>query len=240
MRYDLILFDADGTLFDFHRAEREAIRTTFADFSLEFEPELHGAIYTEVNHAIWKEFEKGLISGEDLAHERFRRYFVRLTDLGDLSRPVADVDAGRFAEGYLRRLGEGAYLLPGAQEIVELLREHARLAIITNGFAQVQRSRFSRTAMVRHFEEVFISGEMGSQKPSPEYFEAVFDRFSDVPANRMLIVGDSLSSDIRGGQNVGVDTCWFNPERQSLGSASPPTYHIQSLAEIAPIVFDAD
>lgn len=236
MHYQVVLFDADGTLFDFHRAEREAIRAAFEAYHLEFSADLHGAAYTRVNAQIWKEFEQGLISGGTLARERFRRLFDELESSSALSMPAASIDPSAFAESYLSFLGRGAYPLPGAEALVTALAGAARLAIITNGFAQVQRSRFSRTPFMRHFDAVFISSEIGSQKPDPAFFQPVLERYRDVEKQSMLIVGDSLTSDIRGGMNVGIETCWYNPAHSSAADGIVPTYTVAALADVEGIV----
>ncbi len=236
MPYRLVLFDADGTLWDFHRAESQALRTTFADFGLDYSPELHGSIYHEVNAAIWKEFERGELTQESLAAERFRRFFSRLDARGALSRPSTTIDVDAFGRGYLTHLGEGAYLIPGAEDLVARLRASCRMAVITNGFAQVQRARFSRTKIVAHFDAVFISSEIGSQKPDAAFFEPVFRRFSEISKSDMLVVGDSLSSDIQGGINVGLDTCWYNPSGARNETHIVPTSEIRCLDALDEIV----
>lgn len=220
MNYTWLLFDADDTLFDFPRAEANALQWTLE--SLGFAPRpAHFETYARCNQQTWKEFERGLITSQELRTKRFQLFF-------DEVQIHADPEA--VSPLYLQNLALGTDLLPGAEEIIRFLRPRFRLALVTNGLADVQRPRLERSALSGCFEHVFISEEVGAAKPSPEYFEFVFHAIGSPKKSEVLIIGDSLSSDMQGGINYGIDTCWYNPNGKS--SDLPITYRIDHLAQL--------
>jgi len=131
---------------------------------------------------------------------------------------------------YLRNLALGADLLDGALEVVSALKGRYHLALVTNGLADVQRPRLGNSALANYFERVFISEELGAVKPTREYFEIVFENIGQPPKNKVLIIGDSLTSDMRGGVEYGIDTCWYNPAGKT--TELPVTYQISQLPEL--------
>lgn len=224
MTYTWLLFDADDTLFDFPKAEANALKWTLdeagiAFFSAYFE------IYARCNLSVWKEFERGLVTSAELRTKRFRLFFDEIGVAGD---PQA------VSPLYLRNLALGADLLPGAEEIVRALKPRFHLGLVTNGLADVQRPRLARSALADCFEKVFISEEVGVAKPSRDYFDAVFRGIGEPSIKSVLIIGDSLSSDMQGGINYGIDTCWYNPNQKTTGL--PVTYQISRLAELKKIL----
>ena len=223
-RYQWILFDADGTLFDYEQAEANALQGAFADFSLPFGPQ-SAAAYQVINHQIWLDFEAGRISSLALRVARFERLFESL-------HIAADPQA--FSACYLLHLSQQSGLMPGAQQVVAKLAANHRMAIITNGLSDVQRPRLALSTIHSYFAGVFISEEMGVSKPDPAYFEAVFSGLgAPLPAReRVLVVGDSLTSDIQGGLNYGLDTCWFNPAHKAPNPHIPATYEIHQLDDL--------
>ncbi len=227
MKYDLVVFDADGTLWDYPRAEAVAIEQAFLASDFEYRTPEHLELYRRINADIWRQFELGRIPAESLSRIRFGRLF---DELG------FDADPESFSEIYLEHLGRGAYLIDGAAEIVERLSDVTRLALLTNGLSQVQRARLSRTPFAPRFDEVIISQEVGSRKPEPAIFAELCGRFPDVAAARTLMVGDSLTSDIRGGIDAGMDTCWFNPAGLPPGPEIRPTWEIRDLRELIAVV----
>lgn len=227
MKYDWLLFDADGTLFDFEKAESEALAGTFAAYGYPFNGRTT-ALYHDVNSQIWREFEQGVISQDALRSERFARLFERLN---------LDSDPHKFSDLYEQNLGMGSYLLPGAEELLAELNGHFQLLLITNGITNVQRPRLAGSTIKDTFSQVIISGEVGFAKPDPQIFDAAFAAMGYPPKKHCLIIGDSLSSDIRGGLNYGIDTCWYNPNSQSAEPSLLPTYEINQLGQILGIVF---
>lgn len=224
MKYAWLLFDADDTLFDFPRAEANALRWTLEQSGLPFRPEFF-AIYSHCNQQVWKEFERGEVTALELRVKRFRLFFEEARIAGD---PQA------VSPLYLRNLALGTDLLPGAEEVIGALRGRFRLALVTNGLKEVQRPRLERSMLRGSFEQVFISEEIGAAKPSRDYFEAVFRGIGNPPRESVLLIGDSLTSDMRGGLDYGIDTCWYNPGGKTTDL--PVTYQIARLTELTKIL----
>ena len=226
MNYDWIFFDADGTLFDYDAAEVMALRGAFERCALPFEPEF-GPLYTEINAAIWRDFELGKISQQQLRTKRFDRLFaaVGLT-----------ADSAKFSRHYLAILGAQTDLLDGAEGVVRALVGKIRMLLITNGLAEVQHPRFAAASIRDCFAEIVISGEIGLAKPDPAIFDFAFERIGRPAKERVLMVGDNLGSDILGGANYGIDTCWYNPEGTPNGQGVEPDFEIRELQEILEIV----
>lgn len=224
MTYQWLLFDADNTLFDYDKAEAAALRNSFADFQLDFN-DTHAAQYRVINAQIWRDYESGLITQQALRAERFRRLFaaVGLT-----------TDANDFSQCYLSHLAQGGFLLPGAEGLMQQLYGRYHIAIITNGIAAVQRPRLAHSPIHPFVEAFIISEEVGVAKPDPAIFDVAFTQMGSPAKSAVLIIGDSLSSDMQGGLNYGIDTCWYNPHNHS--GSLPVTYEIHQLAELPHIL----
>ncbi len=201
MRYDVILFDADGTLFDFHRSEYEAIKETFESFGIKADDELI-ADYSRINDSLWKMLERGEIEKSVLLYRRFELVCEKYS---------FDADAKLMAKAYMEALSHKAYLIDGAEALCRDLFGKVRMYIVTNGVDFIQKRRYAKSGIGQYFECAFISGEIGYEKPSVEYFEHVAKNIANFDKSRALIVGDSLTSDIKGGIGYGIDTCWYNP-----------------------------
>ncbi len=226
MKYDWIFFDADGTLFDYDAAEAAALEGAFGACGLPYEPEI-GPLYSEINAAIWRDFEFGKISQEKLKTARFDRLFDALG---------LTADAVEFSRCYLAILGAQTALLEGAESLVWSLVGKVRMLLITNGLAEVQVPRFAASSIRDCFTEIVISGEIGLAKPDPAIFDFAFDRIDRPAKERVLMIGDNLGSDILGGANFGLDTCWYNPAGVANGHAVEPTYELRELRKILAIV----
>ncbi len=225
MKYKLVLFDADGTLFDFDTAEKEAFEKTFIQFGINKNLELLHKEYEIINLAIWRDFEQKKITSKELRIERFRRFFAKEN---------LDLDPAIISPIYLKYLSEGTHLLQGAREIVNFLFGKCELALATNGLADVQNPRFADSDLARYFQHIFISEEIGHPKPDPEFFEHIF---SKLPHNESaIIIGDNLTSDISGGNDFGIDTCWFNPKKCINKSGVLPDFEISDLNELRSIL----
>ncbi len=224
--FDIILFDADNTLFDFDRAEDEAIglalKANGIDATLEIKKR-----YVRINQGLWKAFEKGDISKDQIMSRRFKELFEELS---------IDADGKKCNADYLDALCEGSFLIPGALELChELSREH-KLYIVTNGVSKTQHKRINKSSIKEYFQGVFVSEDVGYQKPQVEYFNYVFEKLAPVDKSRVLIVGDSLSSDIKGGINAGIATCWYNPKGLKNLEGLYIDYEIKNLQELFKIV----
>lgn len=224
MKYAWLLFDADDTLFDFPKAEANALRWTLEQSNLPSRPEFFD-IYSRCNQQTWKEFERGEVTSLELRVKRFRLFFDEAGLAGD---PEA------VSPLYLRNLALGADLLPGAEEVIRAMRERFHLALVTNGLKDVQRPRLERSSLRDSFERIFISEEIGAAKPSRDYFEAVFRGIGQPPKETVLLIGDSLTSDMRGGLDYNIDTCWYNPSGKTTNL--PVTYQIARLNELVELL----
>jgi 2-haloacid dehalogenase len=205
MKYKWILFDADNTLFDYDAAERGALGSTFEEMGRPLTAE-NRETYREINHQNWQAYERGEITQAILRTRRFAQY---LDALG-----LAE-DPEQVSKRYLFHLGNRIDLVDGAEALVEALDSRVRMMIITNGLKDVQRSRLGQSSLGRYFKEIIISEEVGFAKPDGRIFDAAFDLMGQPAKSEVIIVGDSLTSDIQGGLNYGIDTCWFNPYQRA-------------------------
>lgn len=226
MRYDVILFDVDDTLMDFKMTEANALQNTFAAFGLHTGFADYGAQYKEISKVLWRDLEEGRITIGDLGVERFRRLFA-------VDQP--ELDANAFGKAYLENLGKEVHLIPGAVELCSRLTG-CRLVVITNGFASVQTARIGASPLCHTFEELIISEQVGYKKPDQEIFEYAFSKLQLTDKTKVLMVGDSLTSDIQGGNRFGIDTCWYNPLQKENHSEIQPTHEIKELGELLAIV----
>lgn len=212
MKYTHILLDADDTLFDFKGAEHDAFSELLSNYGREPSEELV-SLYSKINDGCWKLFEKNEITLDELKKRRFVEFGEQAGIEGDLSN---------MGEEYTQLLVKHSRLLPGALEFVRSLYDMGlTLCITTNGIATVQHGRFDNCPISKYLSGLFISQEMGVQKPSKEYFQAVQKALGSVSFDKMMIIGDSLRSDILGGLNVGMDTAWYNPKGNPAGDIVP-------------------
>lgn len=221
-KYAVLLFDLDDTLLDFHGAERQALAALFAALGEHLDEGVEGR-YRDLNAALWKDYERGRISREALCDSRFALLFAQLGK---------EVDGVAAEKIYRRALDKAAPLVEGAAALCAALAADYPLYAVTNGAASTQRSRLAIAGLDRYFQELFISQEIGHPKPERAFFDWVFRALPQYDPRQMLIIGDSLSSDIQGGVNAGVDTCWFNPRSAALPDGPRPTYQIRRLADL--------
>ena len=227
MKYELLLFDADGTLFDFEKCEANALRNTLNSFNISSTNDDLPALFKQVNHKIWDEFEEKLITADELKVERFRRYFELIK---------VDTNPGEFSDQYLMNLSKGTYLLPGAYSLLESIHPNFKIVIVTNGLTSVQKPRFQNSDIHSFVDSYVISEEFGIPKPGGEIFEYALSTVDHKEKSSTLMIGDKLTSDIKGGRDFGVDTCWYNPQLQTNSSDIKPDYEIKSLSEVEQII----
>lgn len=224
----VLLFDLDNTLLDFDWAEQRALKRTFADFGLDMTEEML-LRYSEINRACWEKLEQGEMSREMVRVSRFEELFAEY----GLSLSGEAVE-----ERYEKYVGEGHRFVPGAEELLEKLKDAYALYIVSNGFASVQEGRLKSAGISHYFQEIFISELLGHDKPSRAFFELCFAKIPQYEQRQIMIIGDSLTSDIQGGINAKISTCWFNPKGQPVNGKIPAEYRIQSLSEL-PAVLDS-
>ena len=220
--YTWLLFDADDTLFDYDQAEGVSLSGAFAQFGVPYSPEAL-PLYRRINDQMWEAFERGQITQAALATRRFEILFETL----GLPAPPPT-----FSAAYLEHLGRCAFLIDGAEAVLRALQPRYRLAILTNGLKAVQRSRLERSAIRDCFTEVIISEEVGAAKPDAAFFDLAFERLGWPAKTEALMIGDSLTSDMRGASRYGLDTCWYNPTRQPPPADIALTYEIAALEEL--------
>ncbi|EET61548.1 HAD hydrolase, TIGR02254 family [Marvinbryantia formatexigens DSM 14469] len=225
MKYQTLFLDADETLLDFKRAEAQGLENALRCHQLPFSEEIL-ALYSGINKKCWEEFEQGVFDKDTLLVERFRRLF-RALDI------TADPDAVRRT--YHEELGKGGFLIAHADEVCRKLKETHDLYIVTNGVAATQYSRFAISGLDKLVKGIFVSEEVGFPKPQKEYFDYVFAQIPGFQKERALMVGDSLTADITGGINAGLDTCWYNPERKQAPAGMNITYEIHDIRELLEI-----
>ena len=219
---EFLFLDLDDTILDFHKAERIALSKTLRDFSLEPTEEVL-ARYHAINAQHWRRLERREIDRQEVLVGRFR---VLFEELG------MEIDAGAVMKAYEHNLSMGHYFLPGALDAVQRLHGKYRLFLASNGTAVVQHSRLQSAGLYPYFEQVFISQEVGFDKPSKEYFAACFAKIPGFRVGGAMMVGDSLTSDMLGGLNAGMHTCWITPASTPAREDIVPEYRLESLTQL--------
>lgn len=227
MKYEVIIFDADDTLFDFQKSEVYALEKAITDFDIKYDVNIHLPTYKEINTKIWKEFEEGSITQEKLKVERFKR----LSDALELN-----FDEIKFAKNYMKHLGDASFLFDETTDVIENLHKDCKLTIITNGLTVVQNNRIRKSIIAKYFDDIVISEEIKIAKPDAKIFEHNLSNIKHTDKSKVLMVGDSLTSDIQGGINFGIDTCWYNPKKKENNTNFKPTYEISSLNELVQVI----
>ncbi len=218
---EFLFIDLDDTILDFKKAENVAVKKTLADFGVEPTEEICSR-YSIINQQHWEAMERKEMTRQQVLEGRFAVLFAELG---------VDVDAAVCSRCYTQNLSVGHYFLPGAREAVEQLSKKYKLYMTSNGTAWVQRSRLESADIEKFFLDVFISQEIGFNKPAREFFDGCFAKILDFDPAKAMIVGDSLSSDILGGKNAGIATCWVNPKHKSCGDVIPD-YEIEALTQL--------
>ena len=215
---DTLLFDLDNTLLDFDKAEANAITRALGDVGISVTNEMRDC-YHKINLAQWKLLEQGKMTREEV----FER-------LNEVFRKVSPQEVAKHYQDYL---GQGHYFIEGAEEVLQELSKRFRIYLVTNGTLSVQRGRLKSSGIEKYLQGVFISEEIGYNKPSIEYFEKCFSKIPDFKKENTAIIGDSLSSDIQGGINAGIKTIWFHRAQDLTEDPQPkPDYEINSLKSL--------
>jgi 2-haloacid dehalogenase len=226
-KYRTLLFDADDTLLDFKAAEKKALHMLFEEQNIPLTDEME-AHYKKINQGLWKAFEEGELDRDEVVNTRFSILFKEYNQI---------VDGVLLERSYRSFLDEGNQLVNGALEVITDLKNRYDIYIVTNGVSKTQLKRLHASGLHPLLKDVFVSEDTGFQKPMKEFFDFVFARIPLFNAKQALIIGDSLSSDIKGGQLAGLDTCWYNPEKKPNNTDIVPTYEIQKLKDIYHICF---
>lgn len=218
MNWDWILFDADETLFTFDAFG--GLQRMFLDYSVTFTAE-DFQDYQAINKPLWVDYQNGAISALQLQHQRFEGWSERL------SVPAGDLNAA-----FLNAMAEICVPLPGAVSLLNALKDKVKIGIITNGFTALQQIRLERTGLRDYFDLQVISEQVGVAKPDRKIFDYTFEQMGQPPRDRVLMVGDTAESDILGGMNAGIATCWLNAHGRSLPEGIMPTWEVTTLSEL--------
>lgn len=217
-KYKWILFDADETLFHFDAFA--GLKLMFSRFDVDFNID-DFAVYQQVNKPLWVEYQNGLISATHLQHTRFHHWANKLS-----------VTPQHLNSQFLAAMADICQPLPGARELIDSLSGKVNLGIITNGFTELQNIRLSRTGFEDAFNPVVISEQLGIAKPDVAIFNHAFSLMGKPEKHQVLMVGDNLHSDILGGINAGIDTCWLNHHDEPISDDISPSYQVRNLTEL--------
>lgn len=223
-RYSSLLFDVDGTLLDFGAAEERGLTAVFQEYGAGgYDTAKLTEAYRKINRELWTSFEQGQITMTQLKNTRFQAVFQQFR---------IEADPVLTEKRYREFLNSSAIPVSGAEEVLKYLQPRYRLYVVTNGFSETQRRRMAASGLHKYFRSYFISEEAGFQKPQKQFFDYCLERMDGASRTEAFIIGDSLDSDIRGGNASGIDTCWFNPS----GAKHNPQIHadkeIRSLSEL--------
>ncbi len=224
----VVLWDIDGTLLNFAAAEKAAIRKCFAIHGLGECTDAMLAEYVEINHKYWKMLERGEMSKPDILVGRFAEFF-RSQNL-DVSKAEA------FNADYQVCLGDTVCFEENGLEVILALKDKVKQYAVTNGTRIAQKRKLANSGLDKLLEKAFISDEIGIEKPMIGFFEAVWADIGKYEKDEVMIVGDSLTSDMQGGVNAGILTCWYNPKGLINASGLDPDYEIRGLKELLEIL----
>ncbi len=225
MRKKALLFDLDDTLLDFTAAQKVGLEKVFEKYRIPLNDK-NISLYQQMNHQLWARYEKGEVPRTYITDHRFAMFFEAVG---------VDSKLGPEGEKLFRSvLEESKVEVPGARHILEELQKDYSLNLITNGVLKTQETRLKKTGLDAYFDYIFISDALGAQKPDLRFFEAVEKKLPEISPNEMLIIGDSLTSDIKGGVNAGIDTVWLN--RHQKENNGMPTYEITELDQLKNIL----
>lgn len=219
---EFLLIDLDDTILDFHKAEHIALQNTLRHYGVEPTEETM-VLYKDINQAHWRALEQGKMTRKQVNTGRFEVLFSQLGK---------QVDGAVCAAYYLSQLALTHDYLPGAEEVVARLSKKYRLFIASNGNSAVQTPRMANSGLNDYIEKAFVSESLGANKPSRVFFDLCFGQIPGFDPKKAIMVGDSLTSDIQGGINAGLITCWFNPGRKTNATGIEPDYEIEALSQL--------
>ncbi len=225
-RYDTLLFDVDNTLLDFDANEAESFRRMMGDLGETYTEEIYKT-YHAMNEELWRKLERKEIALQEVLDNRFSWL---------MERYGKQVDGVVWEKTYRKYLNRGTQEMPGVRPVLDALRGRYRLYVITNGMTDTQEYRMGASGLAAYFDQCFISEQIGASKPSKEFFDHVKSRISQFDAARTLVIGDSLTSDIKGGHDAGTDTCWICRNPEAKPGEERPTYRIRELSELLAIL----
>ena len=221
-----VLLDLDDTILDFHKAEAIALSGTLQALGIEPTPE-RIALYSRINAAQWRRLEAGELTRAEVLTTRFHLFFEEIGVMRSCDETQREYEA---------RLSQGHYFVDGAVEMLQALSREYELYLVSNGNLRVQEGRLKSAEIAQYFQNIFISEQIGADKPSSLFFERCFARIPEFSRAQAIIVGDSPTSDIQGGINAGIRTCWFNPRNLAPSAEHPADHEIHTLYELGPLL----
>ena len=238
MNYKLVLIDLDDTLFDYSKAEKLAFRNTFEEMGFfeesKMEKDKRERIYKEIkerykviNLQLWKDLENGVVDKNRLKVVRFEK----IIDEFDLK-----YSSEKMSEIYLKKLGEGIFPFEATEKLCKYLHSKYKVGIITNGIKEVQYPRIRNSVIAKYIDKIIVSDEVGVNKPDKKIFEHAVNYFGILDKNEVIMIGDSLGADIKGGQNSGIDTCWVNLKNNVNDTGIIPKYEVTKLEQLFEIL----
>ena len=227
-RFDILLWDVDGTLLDFIAAEKAAVQTLFREFGLGECTDEMVERYSRINKEYWERLERGELSKPEILVRRFADFFA--------SEGLDASKAPEFNEQYQVRLGDTVVFCDDSYELLSSLRGRVKQYAVSNGTVVAQTRKLRRSGFDRLLDGVFLSEALGYEKPATEFFDRVFAAIGEPDRERVLIVGDSLTSDITGGNRAGIRTCWYTPKGEPNLTAAHADYEIRDLHGILDII----
>ncbi len=222
MKYEALIFDADATLYDFQKAEELSFTQTMQAYGYPADQESY-RLYSKINEAMWKKLERGEVGKTELRTLRFDEY---------AKAAGIQFDADTISQVYTDALAQQGILFEGAMAVIQAASAQIDCYIASNGIGYVQRSRFAKSKLEPYFKQVFISEEVGAEKPDLKFFKTVQDTLGIKKSKQILFVGDSLSADIKGGVQAGWTTVWYNPAHHQNSTTFIPDYEIEDLKEV--------
>lgn len=226
-----ILWDVDGTLLDFKKSEEYGIRACMKEIGINAVDDAMLERYEKINRRHWEALERGELTKQEVLLGRFHTFFAQ--------EGISCPDVAAFNDSYQRKLGEIFFEKENSLEIIKNLHGRVRQYVVTNGTVVAQRKKLEKSGLGAYMDEVFISDEIGTEKPGAAFFAPVFAALEGIPKEDILIVGDSLTSDMRGGNNVGIRCCWYNPNGLKNETDMRIDYEIRRLEEIEHILKEA-
>ena len=218
-----LLFDFDNTLVDFTNTAKKSLYLTFEENERTCNEYIY-KVYKRVNHQVWKDFEDGKITAKELRVKRFADLFAAIGE--------ESINPNTFSVRFLQNLVHESEMYEGVKELLDSLKGKFKMSIVTNGLKEVQRPRLTKLEMMHYFDSIVVSDEIGFKKPQSEYFAYVFKSIPSPPdKSEILIIGDSLNSDIRGGRDFGIKTCWNSFGKENISDIQPD-YIINNVLEL--------
>lgn len=223
MRYKFLLFDLDHTLFDFDTAEDVALTQLLKEEGVE-EIQAYKDYYVPMNKSLWKDLEEKKITKQELVNTRFSRLFKHF-GIGK--------DGAYLANRYQFYLSQQGQVFSGAMEFLDNLIDRGyELYAATNGITTIQTGRLTQSGLTPYFNHVFISEQLGTQKPDALFYERIGQQIPGFSKDKTVMIGDSLTADIQGGNNAGIDTIWYNPHHLKNKTQAQPTFEVHSYQEL--------